>query len=314
MGSGSFEWAWNGGLLQIGYDVRGKGDTVVLLPALSTVSTRDEMHPLAEWLAQNFRTVMPEWPGFGAGRQPRLNHGPELHLAFLRAFREQVVVGPAAVVAAGHAAGYALALARRQPSAWTKIALIAPTWHGPLPTMMGGYRPLQGRVRTTLRLPGIAHALYRLNVATPVIAAMYRWHVYADQARVTPAFVAEKARVARRGGGRSGSAAFVTGALDLVRDRAAFVDFAKPPAVPIVVIYGSDTPRKSLAEIDVLVRLPGIASQRLAVGSLGLHEEHAHVVAEALRPFLHGQPSLAWVRFKQDRHAPTRRSSRPRRR
>ena len=290
MGAGVFEWVCNGRSVHVGYDVRGDtGETVLLLPAFSTVSTREEMCPLAELLSHDFRTIAPDWPGFGAGRHPRLDHGPGLHLAFLRAFMEQVVDGRAAVVAAGHAAAYALAAARQMPGAWTRIALVAPTWRGPLPTMMGSYQPVQDYVRNALRLPGIGHALYRLNVASPVIAAMYRRHVYADPARVTPDFIADKARVARRGGGRFGSAAFVTGALDLVRDRAAFLGLADSPAAPTLVLYGADTPVKSMAEIEALVRLPGIASQCLATGSLGLHEERADAVAEALRPFLLGQ-------------------------
>ncbi len=197
--------------------MRGEGETVLLLPAFSTVSTREEMRPLAERLAPGFRTIVPDWPGFGRGQHPRLDHGPALHLAFLRAFLERVVAGPAAVVAAGHAGGYALALARERPGTWTRIALVAPTWRGPLPTMMGGYRPMQDRLRAALRLPGVGHALYRLNVVRPVVVAMYRRHVYADPTRITPGFVADKAAVARRGGGRFGSAAFVTGALDPAR-------------------------------------------------------------------------------------------------
>lgn len=284
-----FEWTWKGKPVRVGYDVVGEGGTVVLLPSFSTVSTRDEMRPLADLLAPDFRTVAPDWPGFGAGRHQRLDHGPELHLAFLRAFVDQVVAGPAGVVAAGHAAGYALLLARDKPGAWSRIALVAPTWRGPLPTMMGGYRPVQGRVRAALGLPGIGHALYRLNVATPVIAAMYRRHVYADPSRVTPGFVAEKAKVARRRGGRFGSAAFVTGALDPVRGLDAFLGLAAPLAAPTLVAYGAGTPPKSLAGMEALVRLPGIGSRRLASGSLGIHEECAGAVAEALRPFLLGQ-------------------------
>ena len=199
------------------------------------------------------------------------------------------MAGPAAVVAAGHAAGYALALARRRPGVWTGIALVAPTWRGPFPTMMGGYRPVQDRIRSALRLPGIGHALYRLNVAEPVIAMMYRRHVYADPGRVTPDFVAGKAKVARRRGGRFGSAAFVTGALDLARNQAAFLDLASPPSAPTLVIYGAGTPPKSLAEMEVLASAPGIVGHRVATRSLGLHEECADAVAEALRRFLPGE-------------------------
>jgi pimeloyl-ACP methyl ester carboxylesterase len=291
--SHTFEWAWDGKPVRAGYDVGGgsgrAGGTVVLLPSFSTVSTRDEMRPLAELLARDFRTIVPDWPGFGLGRHPRLDHGPKLHLAFLEAFMDQVVAGPAAVVAAGHAAGYAMLLARERPGTWSRIALVAPTWRGPLPTMMGGYRPLQGRVRAALGLPGIGHALYRLNVAAPVIGAMYRRHVYADRDRVTPSFVAGKAEVARRRGGRFGSAAFVTGALDPVRDEAAFLEVADLSSVPVFVVYGASTPPKSLAGMEALTRLPGITSLRLGAGSLGVHEESASAVAEALRPFLLGK-------------------------
>ena len=286
----TFEWTWNGKPVAVGYDVHGgprdASSTVVLLPAFSTVSTRDEMRPLAERLAPEFRTIVPDWPGFGSGRHPALSHSPQLHLDFLCDFLERVVAGPAAVVAAGHAAGYALSLARSKPGAWSRIVLIAPTWRGPFPTMMGGYRPVQNRIRTALRLPGIGHALYRLNVADPVIAMMYRRHVYSDRDRVTPAFVARKAQVARRQGGRFGSAAFVTGALDPVHDRAAFLDLAAPPSAPTLLVYGADTPPRSVAEMEVLAQTPGITVHRLASGSLGLHEEHADAVADVLQPFL----------------------------
>ncbi len=286
----TFEWAWNGKPVAVGYDVRGQdraaSGTVVLLPAFSTVSTRDEMRPLAGLLSSQVRTIVPDWPGFGAGRHPKLDHEPALHLDFLQAFLEQVVAGPVAVAAAGHAGGYALALARSKPGAWSRIALVAPTWRGPLPTMMGGYRPLQGRIRGALRMPGLGHALYRLNVAEPVIAMMYRRHVYADRGRVTPAFVAGKAVVARRRGGRFGSGAFVTGALDPVHERAAFLDLARPPSAPILLVYGADTPPRSAAEMEALAQVPGIVVRRLASGSLGLHEEHPDAVADVLRPFL----------------------------
>jgi hypothetical protein len=191
------------------------------------------------------------------------------------------------VVAAGHAAGYALALG---PGAWTRIALIAPTWRGPLPTMMGGYRPLQTRVRRAIELPVIGPALYRLNIMRPVIGMMYRRHVYADAARVTPAFVADKTRIASRPGGRFGTAAFVTGGLDLIRDRAGFLAAPHAASAQILLIYGADTPPRSRAEMQALSTLPCVISKCLPAGSLGLHEEYPDRVAQWLAPFLRGVP------------------------
>lgn len=60
------------------------------------------------------------------------------------------------------------------------------------------------------------------------------------------------------------------------------------PDAPILVLYGADTPPKSLAEMEALAGVPGIDAHRLAAGSLGLHEENPDAAAEVLRPFLLG--------------------------
>jgi pimeloyl-ACP methyl ester carboxylesterase len=281
-----FNWRWAGREIPVGYDLRGEGPDVLLLPAFSTVSSREEMAPLAARLAGGFRTIAADWPGFGRAATPKLTHSPELHHAFLAAFVDSVLGGRAAVVAAGHAAGYVLSLARKRPGVWSRIVLVAPTWRGPLPTMMGGYRPLQDRVRALVDAPVVGPALYRLNVAVPVIAAMYRRHVYADPKRITPEFLELKVAIARRSGGRFASAAFVTGTLDPVRDRESFLALATPPPAPTLVIYGADTPPRSRLEMEGLAALPGIESHCLARGSLGVHEEEADAVAGVALPFL----------------------------
>ena len=284
--SRTFDWNWHGAAVSVGYDAQGNGSTVLLLPAFSTVCSREEMVPLAERLSGSFRVVTVDWPGFGRSASRKLPQDPALHLAFLAAFMDEVLHNSAAVVAAGHASGYALSLARHRPGIWSRIVLVAPTWRGPLPTMMGGYRTLQDRVRLAIQMPIVGQALYRLNVSRPVISAMYRRHVYADASRITPAFVASKSAIARRSGGRFGSAAFVTGGLDPVRDRQSFAELVSPPTVPTLMVYGADTPIRSRIEMEAIMALPGIRGTRIASGSLGLHEENAALVAEIVLPFL----------------------------
>jgi hypothetical protein len=60
------------------------------------------------------------------------------------------------VIACGHAAGYAIDLEARQPGTFTHLVLIAPTWRGPLPTMMSGRKPIQGRIWRLIHAPVIA--------------------------------------------------------------------------------------------------------------------------------------------------------------
>ena len=58
-------WNWKGDAIRVGYDLLGKGPTLLLLPALSSISTRHEMRPLQERLASAFSTITIDWPGFG---------------------------------------------------------------------------------------------------------------------------------------------------------------------------------------------------------------------------------------------------------
>jgi pimeloyl-ACP methyl ester carboxylesterase len=260
---------------------------VLLLPAFSTVSTRREMWPLAEALGDGFRAVAVDWPGFGDGRQPRLDYAPDLLLRFLEAFVAVTFSDPPAVVAAGHAAGYALALARRKPGVWRKMALVAPTWRGPLPTVMGGYKPLQRHVRALVYAPLVGPLVYRLNIMMPVIGMMLRGHVYADPRSLSDERLREKQRIARRAGRRYGSASFVTGALDPVRSRQEFLTLAREAGVPVMAVVAPQIPPRSRAEIEALGHEAGVALCHVPAGALGVHEEFPQQVATCIRPFLH---------------------------
>lgn len=269
-------------------DELGAGPPLLVLPALSSVSSRAEMRPLAERLAARFRVVVPDWPGFGAAAAPPRAWQPADLQGFLRAFVKERFTGPVRVLAAGHAAAYALDLAASDPGTVARLALVAPTWRGPLPTMAGGYRGWQAGLRRLLRLPVVGPALYGLNVNPPTVRMMMKEHVLADPARLTPELLAAKLAVTRRLNARFATAAFVTGGLDLVRGREAFLDLARAAAVPILAAWGPQTPRRSRAEMEALAGLPGVATVLLPAGALGVYEEAPEAVAEAILDFLTG--------------------------
>ena len=280
----NFAWQWDDNAIAIAYETFGEGTQVLLLPAFSTVSSREEMAPLAKRLEKEFQAITVDWPGFGASPRLRLDYKPALYHAFLDAFVTQELAKPLAVIAAGHAAGYVLALSRNKPNTFTRIVLVAPTWRGPLPTVMGEHRhQAYERVRKLISLPILGEALYRLNISRPFIALMYRRHVYADANRITPMLIRAKARIAHWGNARFASAAFVTGALDSVQSRAEFLALVQTPPCPLLVVYGRDTPPRSKLEMEALVAY-GI-EHRLLPGALGLHEEYAEEVFKAILPF-----------------------------
>jgi hypothetical protein len=95
-------------------------------PASARSSRGRIWHLLASRLAQRFRTVAVDWPGFDCFAVPRLVQSPDVHLAFLGAFVDAVIGGRAAVLAADHAAGYVLLLARQRPGIWSTIVSVAP--------------------------------------------------------------------------------------------------------------------------------------------------------------------------------------------
>lgn len=279
-----YPWTWEGQQLRVVYETLGQGTPVLLLPAFSTVSTREEMAGLAKLLSPQFQVVAVDWIGFGQSSRPPLDYQPTLYHQFLADFVKGVFDTPVAVVAAGHAAGYVMQLAVNQPEIFSKIVLVAPTWRGPLPTM-GANQQIAGTIRQIVRSPLLGQALYKLNTTPSFLASMYRSHVYTNPAKLTPEFVASRWRNTQQPGARFAPAAFVTGALDPVSDRADFHAWFQPLPVPLLIVIGEQSPPKSRAEMDALAQLPRVQTQVLP-GSLGLHDEYPDALAEVVLSFL----------------------------
>jgi pimeloyl-ACP methyl ester carboxylesterase len=283
---GCISWNWEGKEIRLGYDRVGVGPQVLLLPALSSISTRREMQPLQERLATSYSTVAIDWPGFGDKPRPPILWRPKVYTAFLRHVLIDLFPHPVATVAAGHAASYALAVAAASHQAAGLLCLIAPTWRGPLPTMLGG-RPWLGRWMAHVGdLPILGQLLYRLNVNIPIVRMMARGHVYADPTWLVEDGLAQKLAVVNAPGARRASIRFVTGMLDPMLTRSSFIETARRVHGPMLVIYGAGTPTRSKAEMIALVALPHVLSVELPIGKLGIHEEFPDSVAGAIMTFL----------------------------
>jgi hypothetical protein len=85
---GLINWWWRDNRIEVGADTRGEGPLILMLPALSSISTRSEMHPLADRLASTFTTVAVDWPGFGNRRAHQWRGNPRLTGYFSRIFCE----------------------------------------------------------------------------------------------------------------------------------------------------------------------------------------------------------------------------------
>jgi pimeloyl-ACP methyl ester carboxylesterase len=270
----------------LGADASGTGPKVLLLPALSSISSRREMHPLQERLAPRYSTLAVDWPGFGDGPRPQVDWTPEAYTAFLDFLRTSVILHPYAIIAAGHAATYVLKHAAGGSPAMARLVLIAPTWRGPLPTMAGGHRPFFDRLCRLVDRPGLGPLIYRLNVNRLMVRYMGAGHVYADPAFLAGERLRQKLAVVRAPGARFASVRFVTGRLDPLASREPFLDLAPRAATPVLLVYGANTPPKSRAEMEALAAVPGVRTVRLPHGKLSVHEEFPDATMDAIAPFL----------------------------
>jgi pimeloyl-ACP methyl ester carboxylesterase len=282
------DWSWRGEALRLGVTRLGAGPTLLLLPALSSISTREEMRPLQTLLASSFATVSVDWPGFGDQPRPFVDWRPDAYRAFLNHLLTEIAPHPRATIAVGHAAAYALQQAEKAPGSAGALILIAPTWRGPLPTMSGKPPASFKAFAQLVDAKGIGAFVYALNVNPLVVAKMARGHVYGDARFLTQQKLFEKLKVTRAAGARHASVRFVTGLLDPSVSRAAILAGARQVKDPILVLYGAATPRKSRSEMEALAALPGAQKRVLPRGKLAVQEEHPAPVAEAVRAFLDG--------------------------
>jgi pimeloyl-ACP methyl ester carboxylesterase len=102
----------------------GSGPPVVLLHAFGPGFDAGQWRAAAEALAPRFRILAPDLPGWG--RSAPLEPRPWAYLSCLADFLAGVVWGRAVLVAAGHAAPYAIHLAEERSAQVRGLALVAP--------------------------------------------------------------------------------------------------------------------------------------------------------------------------------------------
>jgi hypothetical protein len=128
--------------------------------------------------------------------------------------------------------------------------------------------------------------LYKLNVNRLVISYMAAGHVYAEPSWLNEQREREKLAVIRSRGARFASIRFVTGELDPLETREQFVDLAREATIPMLMVYGAQTPPRSRAEMQALATVSAVQSVCLPRGKLALHEEFAEEVSRIVAPFL----------------------------
>jgi pimeloyl-ACP methyl ester carboxylesterase len=279
-----YNWTWQDKQYQVIYETIGQGNPILLLPAFSTVSSREEMKGIAQILASNYRVTVLDWLGFGESECHPVDYNTVLFGHLLEDFVITKFNSPIILIAAGHASGYAIKLLQTKPDFVSKLILIAPTWQGPL-RVMGLPSAIRNGVKNLVRSPLLGQILYYLNTRPSFLRLMYKRHVYVDQTKLTPEFIAQKARITSKKGARYAPAAFVTGSIDPVNNREEFLNDLSSLTIPVLIILAENAPPKSKAEMLAMEKLTTIQTVRLS-GTLGIHEEYPEAVTEAIQQFI----------------------------
>ncbi|WP_019506765.1 alpha/beta fold hydrolase [Pleurocapsa sp. PCC 7319] len=279
-----YHWNFLDKQYQIVYETIGAGNPVLLLPAFSTVSSRTEMKGIASLLATQYQVTVLDWLGFGESQCPPVDYNPALFQQLLRDFIKSVFNIPIIIIAAGHASGYALKFAQDNPDIISQLILIAPTWQGPL-RVMGLPDGVRNGVKNLVRSPIIGQGLYYLNTTPSFLRLMYKRHVYVDETKLTPEFIAQKHQITSKDGARYAPAAFVTGAIDPVTNREEFLQLLESVSIPVSIVLAENAPPKSKTEMEAMAELEEVQTVRLR-GTLGIYEESPEAVTKAIQDFL----------------------------
>ncbi len=286
-----YHWSCRGQSLSIAVtDTGGSGPAWLLLPALSTISSRHEWRAYSDAVIaasrarsdgdQPPRLISVDWPGFGDSDRQHLPYSAGLLAQFLADVRRDCCPDDCGLLAAGHGAGIALLAAQSQGLSFREWVLVAPTWRGPLPTMARRHSKAFRVIRGLVEAPLLGPLLYRLNTTQSLLAWMSRRHVDVDGPGLTPAGLNQRQRIARQPGARFASAAFVTGGLDPYNDAEGWIAAASSLRQPLTVVVADQSPPQSLAQMRALAAL---ASRQLHLpGRLGAHEEFGQELAEML--------------------------------
>jgi pimeloyl-ACP methyl ester carboxylesterase len=284
----TYRWRHGGWDIEIAIsDSAGLGPAWLLLPALSTISSRREWQPFCEAIAdpahrfsQRPRLIRLDWPGFGESDRWRLAYDADLLARFLVDVRREICPADCGLIAAGHAAGIALLAGERHGLAFRDWVLVAPTWCGPFPTMAGRSSRAFAMLRSLVEAPLLGPLLYRLNTTRGVLGWMSRRHVDVAGPGLTPEGITERQRISRRNGARFASAAFVTGGLDPYTDPEGWLQAARTLQAPLTVVIADQSPPKSLTQMQALA---AVADRVMHLpGRLGAHEECGSELARLL--------------------------------
>ena len=269
--------------IQMKWEGKREKPPMLMLPALSTISRSDEWQSFKAIVTDKYQLITIDWPGFGESDKKDIHYsGKVLQKTLRKAIKaiQRKNNKKLTIVAAGHSASLVLTLKDKYINTIKQVVLIAPTWRGPLPSMTGWSPKRLNIINEIVRLPIIGPILYFINTTKVIIRFMMKRHVWLNKNDLDNDKILRLQVLSRQKGARYASAAFVTGSLDIDKNKKWWISNTKKIQEMSTLVIPKDSPKKSLSEMEVLS--DSIKDVLYLRGRLGCHEEFGEEIAKRL--------------------------------
>ncbi|WP_255170270.1 alpha/beta fold hydrolase [Natrononativus amylolyticus] len=261
-------YRWRG--MDVSYTVAGEPDApeIVLFHGIHAGASSHEFAPTFAELAEDYRVIAVDLPGFGRSDRPPLVYSTGLYAEFVRDFAGDVADEP--IVLASSLTG-AFAVDAAGDAEFERLVLVCPTGE------TSQYRPW---LRTLLRTPVLGTALFNALASKPSIRYFYDRDGYYDPARIDEEEVEYAWRSAHQPGARFAPASFASGTLepdfDLQTELAAL-------EIPVTLVWGRDARLVPLREGRELAEAADCDLVVVDYATQLPHAEHPEKFVEYLR-------------------------------
>ncbi|EMA39670.1 alpha/beta fold hydrolase [Halobiforma nitratireducens] len=226
-------YRWRG--IETTYTVAGDPNDpeMLLCHGIYTGASSHEFEPVVERLAEDYRVVAVDLPGFGRSERPPLVYSPTLYAEFLRDFAADQLERP--IVVASSLTG-AFATDAADETEFDQLVLVCPT---------DETAPERPWLRTLLRSPIVGTTVYNVIASKPSIKRFYGRDGYYDPDRIDEDQIAHAWNSAHQPGARYAPASFAAGTLDPDFDLATELAALETPTT---LVWGRDAKLVPLRE------------------------------------------------------------------
>ena len=266
-------YRWRG--IDVEYAVAGDADdpTLVLLHGVNAAGSSGEFRAVFDDLAEDFRVVAPDLPGFGRSERPPLRYSAALYEDFVEAFLAEFE--DPHVVASSLTCAYVAAALTREGVDADVASLVCVC-----PTAAAGPDPPKAWLRELLRAPVVGPAVFNVLASRPSIDHFNADHGYYDPANVSEEWSDYEWRTAHQENARYAPASFVSGYLNADVDLA---DSLRSVDAPVTLVWGREAEVTPLSDGRTLAEEADAELVVFDASKLLPHVEFGRQFAETVR-------------------------------